>query len=215
MRYLVLVSDYDGTIATGGQAETAALKAIERLRTSGRRVILLTGRRIDDLLSACPRLGLFDYVVAENGAVIYEPRTHEQTLLGRSPPARFVKRLQELTDNSLEVGKVVVSTSLSHRAAVLETIRQMGLELQLIFNREAVMVLPPGVNKASGMQYALRKLGFSVHETVGIGDAENDHSFLDRCECAVAVANAVPSIRELAAFTTKSEAGERTYRIAT
>jgi len=43
---------------------------------------------------------------------------------------------------------------------------------------------------------------------VGIGDAENDHSFLERCECAVAVANAVPSIRELAAFTTKSEAGE-------
>ena len=106
------------------------------------------------------------------------------------------------------MGKVVVSTSLSHRAAVLETIRQMGLELQLIFNREAVMVLPPGVNKASGMQYALRKLGFSVHEAVGIGDAENDHSFLERCECAVAVANAVPSIRELAAFTTKREAGE-------
>ena len=70
------------------------------------------------------------------------------------------------------------------------------------------MVLPAGVNKASGMQYALRKLGFSVHEAVGIGDAENDHSFLERCECAVAVANAVPSIRELAAFTTKSEAGQ-------
>jgi HAD superfamily hydrolase (TIGR01484 family) len=100
MRYLVLVSDYDGTIATEGRAETAALKAIERLRTSGRRVILLTGRRIDDLLAACPRLRLFDYVVAENGAVIYDPRTH-----GRPPPARFVKRLKELTDNSLEVGK--------------------------------------------------------------------------------------------------------------
>ena len=142
MRYLVLVTDYDGTIATEGQAETAALQAIERLRMSGRRVMLLTGRRIDDLLAACPRLRLFDYVVAENGAVIYEPRTREQTLLGRPPPARFVKRLRELTENSLEVGKVVVSTSLPHRAAVFETIRQMGLELQLIFNRGAVMVLP-------------------------------------------------------------------------
>jgi hypothetical protein len=208
MRYLVLVTDYDGTIATDGQADTAALQAIERLRMSGRRVILLTGRRIDDLLAACPSLRLFDYVVAENGAVIYEPRTREQRLLGRPPPARFVKRLRELTENSLEVGKVILSTSLPHRAAVLETIRQMGLEFQLIFNRGAVMVLPAGVNKASGMQYALRKLGFSVHEAVGIGDAENDHSFLERCECAVAVANAVPSIRELAAFTTKSEAGE-------
>ena len=105
MRYLVLVTDYDGTIATDGQADTAALQAIERLRMSGRRVILLTGRRIDDLLAACPSLRLFDYVVAENGAVIYEPRTREQTLLGRPPPARFVKRLRELTENSLEVGK--------------------------------------------------------------------------------------------------------------
>jgi hypothetical protein len=49
MRYLVLVTDYDGTVATGGQAETVALQAIERLRMSGRRAILLTGRRVDDL----------------------------------------------------------------------------------------------------------------------------------------------------------------------
>ena len=55
MRYLVLVTDYDGTIATRGQVEPAALAAIERLRESGRRAILLTGRRLDDLLSAFPR----------------------------------------------------------------------------------------------------------------------------------------------------------------
>ncbi|MGH7793779.1 MAG: HAD-IIB family hydrolase [Candidatus Binatia bacterium] len=208
MRYLVLVTDYDGTIATGGQAETAALQAIERLRMSGRRAILLTGRRVDDLLSVCPRLRLFDYVVAENGAVIYEPRTREQIPLGKPPPAEFVQRLGELTDNSIEVGKVVVGTWLPHHTAVLQAIQEMGLELQIVFNKEAVMVLPAGVNKASGMDYALRKLGFSPHEAVGIGDAENDHSFLERCECAVAVANAAPSIRELAAFTTKGEAGQ-------
>ncbi|HSF25109.1 MAG TPA: HAD-IIB family hydrolase [Blastocatellia bacterium] len=208
MRYLVLVTDYDGTIATGGKADESALSAIERLRMSGRRAILLTGRRVDDLLAVCPRVRLFDYVVAENGAVLYEPRTREQTLLGKPPPAEFVQRLGELTNDSIDTGQVVVSTLLPHHAAVLQAIQEMGLELQLIFNREAVMVLPPGVNKASGMEYALRKLGFSPHEAVGIGDAQNDHSFLERCECAVAVANAVPSIRKLAAFTTKSEAGQ-------
>jgi hydroxymethylpyrimidine pyrophosphatase-like HAD family hydrolase len=207
MRYLVLVTDYDGTIATGGKADESALLAIERLRMSGRRAILLTGRRVDDLLAVCPHLRLFDYVVAENGAVVYEPRTREQTLFGKPPPAEFLLRLKELTDNSVEAGNVVVSTWLPHHAAALQVIQEMGLELQLVFNREAVMVLPSGVNKASGMDYALRKLGFSAHEAVGIGDAENDHSFLQRCECAVAVANAVPSIRELAAFTTKGEAG--------
>jgi hypothetical protein len=116
--------------------------------------------------------------------------------------------LRELTDNSIDVGQVLVSTRVPHQAATLQVIQEMGLELQLIFNKEAVMVLPAGVNKATGLAYALRKLGLSPHEAVGIGDAENDHSFLELCECAVAVANAVPSIRELAAFTTKGEAGE-------
>ena len=208
MRYLVLVTDYDGTIATRGEPEPAAVSALERLRTSGRRAILLTGRRLDDLIAVFPQVRLFDYVVAENGAVVYEPRTREQTLLGKPPPSEFVQRLRELTDNSIDIGQVIVSTWIPHHLGVVQAIQEMGLELQLIFNKAAIMVLPAGVNKASGMEYALRKLGLSPHEAVGIGDAENDHSFLERCECAVAVANAVPSIRRLAAITTKGEHGQ-------
>jgi hypothetical protein len=69
------------------------------------------------------------------------------------------------------------------------------------------MVLPTGINKATGLDYALRKLGLSFHEAVGVGNAENDHSFLERCEYAVAVADAVPSIRRLAALVAQDEAG--------
>jgi hydroxymethylpyrimidine pyrophosphatase-like HAD family hydrolase/energy-coupling factor transporter ATP-binding protein EcfA2 len=208
MRYLVLVTDYDGTLATDGVADESTLSALERLRMSGRRAILLTGRQLDDLLTVCPRLSLFDYVVAENGAVLYEPRTRQQTLLGPHPSARFLRRLRELAGNSIGVGKVIVDTRVPHHSAVLQAIQEMGLDLQIVFNRDAVMVLPAGVNKASGMDHALRKLGFSPHEAIGIGDAQNDHSFLERCECAVAVANALPTIRELAAFTTAGEAGQ-------
>jgi hydroxymethylpyrimidine pyrophosphatase-like HAD family hydrolase len=78
-----LVTDYDGTVAMGGQADESTLSALERLRMSGRRAILVTGRQLDDLLTVCPRLSVFDYVVAENGAVLYEPRTRQQTLLGQ------------------------------------------------------------------------------------------------------------------------------------
>ena len=208
MRYLVLVTDYDGTLATGGKADESTLSALERLRMSGRRAVLLTGRQLDDLLTICPKLSVFDYVVAENGAVLYEPRTRQQTLLGEPPPARFLRRLRELTGNSIGVGKVIVDTRVPHHTAVLQAIQEMGLELQIVFNRDAVMVLPAGVNKASGMDHALRKLGFSPHEAIGMGDAQNDHSFLERCECAVAVANALPAIREIAAFTTAGEAGQ-------
>jgi hypothetical protein len=115
--------------------------------------------------------------------------------------------LRELAGDSIGVGKVIVDTRVPHHSAVLQVIQEMGLELQIIFNRDAVMVLPAGVNKATGMDHALRKLGLSPHEAIGIGDAQNDHSFLERCECAVAVANALPTIREVAAFTTTGEAG--------
>ena len=208
MRYLVLVTDYDGTIATNGEADETAVSALERLLTSGRRAILLTGRQLDDLLTVCPRVSLFDYVVAENGAVLYEPRSREVTLLGKPPPPQFVERLRELTGNAIAVGRVLIDTRLPHHTAVLQAIQETGLELQIVFNKNAVMVLPAGVNKATGMNHALRKLGLTPHEAIGIGDAQNDHSFLERCECPVAVANAVPAIRELAAFTTKGKAGQ-------
>lgn len=208
MRYLALVSDYDGTLATHGRMGAGTVAAVERLRASGRRAILVTGRRLDDLQSVCPHLHLFDYVVAENGGVLHAPHTRETTPLGMPPPAKFIERLKSLGVDRVEAGQVVVATWVPHHTTVLQVIQEMGLELLIIFNREAVMVLPAGVNKCSGLDYALRKLGLSFHEAVGVGDAENDHSFLARCECAVAVANAVPSIRQLAAFVTQGEAGQ-------
>lgn len=207
MRYLALVTDYDGTLATHGAMPESAADAVRRLRRSGRRAILLTGRRLEPLQAVCPYLDLFDFVVVENGALVYAPGTRETTPLGEPPPASFVERLRELGVDRLEVGDVLVATSLPYHRQVLQAIQELGLELLVIFNRDAVMVLPSGVNKATGLRYALRKLGLSLHETVGVGDAENDHSFLRRCECAVAVANAIPSIRREATFVTQGEAG--------
>jgi hypothetical protein len=79
--------------------------------------------------------------------------------------------------------------------------------MQVIFNKEAVMILPSGVNKATGLAAALKELELSRHEVVGVGDAENDHAFLGLCECAVAVANALPSLKERADLVTKGEDG--------
>jgi hypothetical protein len=83
----------------------------------------------------------------------------------------------------------------------------MGLELQVIFNKGAVMILPGGVNKATGLTCALKELGLSVHNTVGVGDAENDHAFLRVCECAVAVSNALPSLKKEADIVTTQDHG--------
>lgn len=208
MRYLVLVSDYDGTLASNDKVGDPAIAALERVRASGRRAILVTGRRLDELHEVFPRIDLFDYVVAENGALVYSPRTKESIALATPPPAEFVERLRQLGVEHIAVGQVIVATWTPHHLAVLQAIQELGLELLIVFNKNAVMVLPTGVNKANGLDYALRKLGLSFHEAVGVGDAENDHSFLQQCECAVAVNNAVPSIRQLAAWTTEGAAGQ-------
>lgn len=207
MRYLALVTDYDGTVASDDRVPAETVRALERLRISGRRAILVTGRRLDDLLAVCPCARLFDSVVAENGAVVYDPTSRDEVCLANPPPKLLLRSLEAEDVGPLEIGQVLVATHADNRAAVQNAIWTSGLELQVIGNRSALMVLPAGINKATGLQYALGRLGLSRHEVVGVGDAENDHSFLSICECSVAVANAVPSLKEEARFVTRAENG--------
>jgi HAD superfamily hydrolase (TIGR01484 family) len=207
MRYLTLACDYDGTIAHHGIVDDSTVAALARLRETGRRLVLVTGRELDDLTRVFPHLHLFDRVVAENGALLYCPADRTEQPLGEHPPEAFVQALRARNVDPLSVGRVIVATWEPNETTVLEAIRDLGLELQVIFNKGAVMVLPSGINKASGLQAALTDLGISPHNAVGVGDAENDHAFLSLCECSVAVANALPMLKERADWVTRGGHG--------
>jgi hydroxymethylpyrimidine pyrophosphatase-like HAD family hydrolase len=191
MYFVALATDYDGTIAEDGVVAKATLAALRELKQSGRNLLLATGRQLPDLKKVLPEIALFDLVVAENGGVLFDPKTNEETLLAAEPPQAFLDRLQA-REVPVSVGRCIVATWEPHQNVLLEAIRELGLELQIIFNKGAVMVLPAGVSKASGLEAALALLKLSPHNVAGIGDAENDHSFLRYCGCAVAVANALP-----------------------
>ena len=207
MRYFALVCDYDGTIASDGRVDDATRQALERLRASGRKLLLVTGRELDDLMAVFPHVSLFDRVVAENGALVFAPGTRETELLADAPSQAFVQELRRRGVAPLSVGQVIVATWKPNDPIVLQVIRDMGLELQVIFNKGAVMVLPSGVNKATGLRRALERLKLSPHNIVGVGDAENDHAFLATCECSVAVANALDSIKTRVDFITTANRG--------
>jgi HAD superfamily hydrolase (TIGR01484 family) len=207
MRYLVLACDFDGTLAHEGIVDEAVVKALERYRASGRHLILVTGRELADLARTFPQLDQFDYVVAENGATLYHPATRDEKPLAEPPPAEFVAALRAAGVSPISVGRVIVATWSPHETAVLETIRNLGLELQVIFNKGAVMVLPSGINKATGLAAALEKMGISGHNVVAVGDAENDNALLSFAEASVAVANAVPTLLERADLVTTGERG--------
>jgi HAD superfamily hydrolase (TIGR01484 family) len=206
--FLALATDYDGTLAHDGVVDPDTIAALRRLKNSGRRLILVTGRELPDLERAFPELACCDLIVAENGALLYEPGTRQETVLAPAPPERFVARLRERGVRPLSVGRSIVATWEPMQDMVLETVRELGLELQIVFNKGAVMVLPSGVNKASGLAAALVERGLSPHNVVGIGDAENDHAFLAMCGCSVAVANALDSVKAEADIVTRGARGE-------
>lgn len=195
MYFLALATDYDGTLAHGGVVDAATEQALHRFKETGRRLILVTGREFEDLKHVCRRLDVFDLVVAENGALLYDPADGSERLLAEPPPPIFVQRLEERRVEPLSKGRVIVATWEPAEQAVLEAIRDLGLELQIIFNKGAVMVLPPGINKATGLTAALEELGLSPHNVVAVGDAENDHAFMSASGCSAAVANALPMLK--------------------
>lgn len=207
-RYVVLATDYDGTLAHDGRVPEGTLESLQRFRQAGRKLILVTGRILQDLQAVFSQLDVFDRVVAENGGVLYNPETHEKKVLVPPPKPAFIEELTRRGVKPLGVGDAIVATWRPYEKEVLEVIRDLGLELQVIFNKGAVMVLPSGINKWSGLHAALETLRISEHNVVGIGDAENDHAFLECCEYSVAVANAHPAIKAMADFTTCAERGD-------
>lgn len=207
MFFLALATDYDGTIAEHGFVRPETCTALRRLKDTGRRLILVTGREREDLEHAFPDLAIFERVVLENGGVVYDPSSGQERAIAPPPPANFVQELMERKIEPISVGRTIVATWHPHEAAVLSIIRELGLELEIVFNKGAVMVLPTGINKASGLKAALDDLDISSRNVVGAGDAENDHAFLRLCGCAAAVANALPSVKDECDLVLSSDHG--------
>jgi hypothetical protein len=208
MHYFALACDFDETLANMGLVAKSTLGALERLLSSGRKLVLVTGRQLDDLRRIFPQLSLFERVVAENGAVLFRPSTGETKLLAGPPPRAFIDALQQRGVSPFSAGSVIVGSREPEDAKILAAIRDLGLELQVIYNKGAVMVLPAGVDKGTGVLAALSEMCTSHHNAVAIGDAENDHALLSACECGIAVSNAIQALKERADFTCSAANGK-------
>src|SRR5690242_339994 len=207
MRYTAIALDYDGTTSHEGGVPPHVMDCLARLRASGRKRLPVTGRELEELLGIFPGITAFDRVVAENGALLYRPATGERIELGEPPPRALIDALKA-SGIPLAVGHTILATVRPHETVVLEAIARLGLEQQVIFNKGAVMVLPPGCNKASGLKAALGELGLSPRNVVAGGDGENDHAMLEYAEYAVATANGIATLKDAADYVTKATHGD-------
>ena len=204
--FRALAVDYDGTLTQRGPPSASLLTALARARSGGLRLVLVTGRILAELRAEFPDVAEhFDGIVAENGAVLALPGQPSRAL---APPISG-ELAAALVARGVPVarGEVLLATDARHDAAVLAEITRLGLECHLVRNRAALMILPPGTSKGAGLVAALAELGLSHHDTIGVGDAENDHSLLDACEIGVAVGNAIDALKRHADVVLDAPAG--------
>jgi hydroxymethylpyrimidine pyrophosphatase-like HAD family hydrolase len=193
VRFRALACDYDGTLAHDGVVTRTTAAALDRFLESGRQLFMVTGRELPDLQKVCSILDRFEWVIAENGALLHRPSTGETRLLCEPASPELVESLRRFDLSWLSVGQAVIATIEPNEIVVLEEIKRLGLELQVVFNKGSVMVLPAGVNKASGLIALLKEAGLSADEVVGVGDAENDHAFLARSRTRCRCSNSAPT----------------------
>ena len=207
MTFEALATDYDGTLAYDGVVDEPTIAALGRAREAGLRLLMVTGRELSDLFNTFEHSAMFDCIVAENGAVLYDPASQQVDVLAPAPPPALVERLTQMRV-PFSVGHSIVATVQPHEHQLLEAIRDLELEWHVIFNKGSVMALPADVTKASGLTPALKTLGLSCSRTLGVGDAENDQAFLRACGVAVAVANALQSVKDAAHIVTQGARGD-------
>ncbi len=160
MQYHVLATDFDGTLAEHGIVPESTYQALRNVKASGRKLILVTGRRLEPIFELITEVDLFDLIVAENGVVLYTPATREEKLLAPAPPAALLSSLRHRGVDRLESGRVIVATWRPFETIALDVISELAIDLQIIFNKDAVMLLPSGCNKAFGLKAALTQLGY-------------------------------------------------------
>lgn len=207
MDIAAIATDFDGTLGGDDGVPDSTVAALARFKHSGRKLLMVSGRHLPDLKKVFGALHLFDLVVLENGGLLYYPQTDKTRTLAPGPSKEFTARLRQRGVDELQIGQTIVATHTGHHEAIRDTIAEMGLDLQIILNTDALMVLPTGVDKASGLMVALSELSLPADSIAAIGDAENDIVFLSMSGHPVAVGNALPQVKAIARTVTKGERG--------
>src|SRR6185503_6064476 len=108
---------------------------------------------------------------------------------------------------SYQVGRVIVGVARADEGTVRDALGAAGVTCDLVPNRAAIMLLPAGVSKGSGVEQVLRFMELSPHDVLALGDAENDLALFDACGFSACPADSVAAVRERADWTLPGGAG--------
>ena len=207
MPYRMLAFDHDETLAMDGRIHVHTVEALATAKKAGWLLALVTGRTHARIFEICPCVDLFDLVVDENGAVLYLPARGTVEDLAERPDARL---RQELNRRGVPFmpGRIVTITKRRYEEQVRDVIDAGGLAFDLYCNRFAVMIVPRGTSKATGLREGLKRIGVAPEETIAVGDDENDFALFEAVGLRVAVGNAIGSLKQVADLVLDKPNGE-------
>lgn len=192
----VMAFDFDGTLAVNGDVPPEVETALEQCRDDGHILFLVTGRRYETVTLG--HLGsLFAGIVWENGAVLTHAASGETYLPFGQLDSRLLSAIED-ADIPFDRGLAIAATWTPHDQTLWRILSSHGGSTSIEYNKGAVMVLPPGATKGSGLERLLTLCGLSPRNLAAFGDAENDLSMLTLAEVAIAVGDAVPAVIETA-----------------
>jgi hydroxymethylpyrimidine pyrophosphatase-like HAD family hydrolase len=211
---MIIAVDVDGTLYDGIGVHQAATDALRSARNDGHTIVIVTGRRWEQLGHVVPTiLGLADCAVCEEGGVLIDlqsstdVRLASVTLLAEPTEPHLVAALRAAGVTDLDVGRVVVGAPTGTLATVTRVRDQVGSNRLIITNKGSIALTPRGCDKGSGLRAALRALTLEHLPVLAIGDAENDLAMFAVAAIAVGVANADDAVRASGVPLTQAVSG--------
>ena len=193
---MVISVDVDGTLYDGVGVAEEAVDALRQARTNGHAIVIVTGRRWEELGHVVPEIvALTDRVVCEEGGVMVAVNSGEITLLADPVEPNLLAALLVADVPGLDVGHVVIGAPTSWLEVVTEARNSVNSNRAIITNKGSIALVPAGCNKASGLRAAITDLGFARFSILAIGDASNDLSMFEIATIGVGVANADDAVR--------------------
>jgi Cof subfamily protein (haloacid dehalogenase superfamily) len=137
--------------------------------------------------------------VAELNGVITKYLSRARSEIRIIENARDVRGIVDETTK-----KILVVDPLREFDLILDAVRPIyGDKLNCVFSdAEFLEILPANVSKGNGLRIVADYLGIPIHETVAVGDYNNDVSMIEAAGAGVAVRNAESSALAAASYVT-------------
>jgi hydroxymethylpyrimidine pyrophosphatase-like HAD family hydrolase len=205
---MVIAVDVDGTLFDGVEVADEAIEALRRARADGHTLIIVTGRRWEELSHVVPDvLALTDRAICEEGGVLVNLGTLELTLLAEPAEADLVAALRAAGVANLDIGHVVIGAPTTSLDVVTEVRDRVGSQRRVITNKGSIALTPEGCDKGTGLRAAIADLHLEGLAIMAIGDASNDVAMFNIATIAVGVANSDDAVRASGVQLTRASFG--------